>query len=134
MEVTVRDDGLCRVGFSTPAARLDLGTDRFGFGFGGTGKKSNNRQFDDYGQVPCLASPHLTSPPVSPFFTERLVFDCCSDACILIEEGDRSECFSICSKGFLEGRRGRLLPRPGRQDDPLLEERRSVPQGVRRAS
>lgn len=50
-EVTVRDEGLCRVGVSTPAARLDLGTDRFGFGFGGTGKKSNNRQFDDYGEV-----------------------------------------------------------------------------------
>lgn len=30
---------------------LDLGTDRFGFGFGGTGKKSNNRQFDDYGEA-----------------------------------------------------------------------------------
>ena len=28
---------------------LDLGTDRYGYGFGGTGKKSNNRQFDDYG-------------------------------------------------------------------------------------
>jgi ATP-dependent RNA helicase DDX1 len=26
-----------------------LGTCRFGFGFGGTGKKSNNKQFDDYG-------------------------------------------------------------------------------------
>ena len=23
---------------------------RFGFGFGGTGKKSNNKQFDDYGE------------------------------------------------------------------------------------
>jgi len=32
-------------------AVLDLGTDRFGFGFGGTGKKSNNRQFDDYGEA-----------------------------------------------------------------------------------
>lgn len=31
-------------------ASLDLGTDRFGFGFGGTGKKSNNRNFDDYGE------------------------------------------------------------------------------------
>ena len=30
-------------------ASLDLGTCGFGFGFGGTGKKSNNRQFDDYG-------------------------------------------------------------------------------------
>lgn len=28
---------------------MDLGTDRYGYGFGGTGKKSNNRQFDDYG-------------------------------------------------------------------------------------
>lgn len=31
-------------------AVLDLGTDRYGFGFGGTGKKSNNRQFDSYGE------------------------------------------------------------------------------------
>lgn len=29
---------------------LDLGTDRLGFGFGGTGKKSNNRQFETYGE------------------------------------------------------------------------------------
>lgn len=28
---------------------MDLGTDRLGFGFGGTGKKSNAKQFDDYG-------------------------------------------------------------------------------------
>lgn len=32
-------------------ATLDLGTDKFGFGFGGTGKKSNNKQFDDYGEA-----------------------------------------------------------------------------------
>jgi len=38
------------VGFSTDQASLDLGTCRFGFGFGGTGKKSNNRQFDSYGR------------------------------------------------------------------------------------
>jgi len=48
-EAMVEDEGLCRVGFSTSEASLDLGTCRFGFGFGGTGKKSNNRQFDDYG-------------------------------------------------------------------------------------
>lgn len=29
---------------------MDLGTDKFGFGFGGTGKKSNARQFDNYGE------------------------------------------------------------------------------------
>lgn len=49
-EGTVSDEGLCRVGWSTQKANLDLGTDRFSFGYGGTGKKSNNRQFDDYGE------------------------------------------------------------------------------------
>ncbi|KAF0764056.1 ATP-dependent RNA helicase Ddx1 [Aphis craccivora] len=49
-ETTVTDEGLCRVGWSTPGAVLDLGTDKFGFGFGGTGKKSNNKQFDSYGE------------------------------------------------------------------------------------
>lgn len=28
-----------------------MGTDKFGFGFGGTGKKSNNKQFDNYGEA-----------------------------------------------------------------------------------
>jgi len=50
-EATVTDEGLCRVGFSTSQASLDLGTCRFGFGFGGTGKKSNNKQFDSYGRA-----------------------------------------------------------------------------------
>ena len=50
-EATVKDEGLCRVGFSTDQASLDLGTCRFGFGFGGTGKKSNNKQFDSYGRA-----------------------------------------------------------------------------------
>ncbi|XP_047511934.1 ATP-dependent RNA helicase Ddx1 [Pieris napi] len=50
-EAIVTDEGLCRVGWSTQAARLDLGTDRLGFGFGGTGKKSNAKQFDDYGSA-----------------------------------------------------------------------------------
>lgn len=50
-EATVTDEGLCRVGWSTEKANLDLGTDKFSYGFGGTGKKSNNRQFDDYGEA-----------------------------------------------------------------------------------
>lgn len=50
-EATVTDEGLCRIGWSTIDAALDLGTDRLGYGFGGTGKKSNNRQFDNYGEV-----------------------------------------------------------------------------------
>ncbi|KXZ56945.1 hypothetical protein GPECTOR_1g852 [Gonium pectorale] len=49
-EVTVTDEGLSRVGWSTPTASLDLGTDRQSFGFGGTGKKSHARQFDEYGE------------------------------------------------------------------------------------
>lgn len=49
-EATVTDEGLCRVGWSTKQACLDLGTCKFGFGFGGTGKKSNNKQFDNYGE------------------------------------------------------------------------------------
>lgn len=49
-EAKVTDEGLCRVGWSTLKATHDLGTDRDGFGFGGTGKKSNARQFDDYGE------------------------------------------------------------------------------------
>ncbi|XP_050521813.1 ATP-dependent RNA helicase Ddx1 [Daktulosphaira vitifoliae] len=50
-EATVTDEGLCRVGWSTFQASLDLGTDKFGFGFGGTGRKSNNKQFDLYGET-----------------------------------------------------------------------------------
>lgn len=82
-EVTCHDQGLCRIGWSTSQAALDLGmliyssqsplcrtakintlkhqlnpkllyfsgTDKYGFGFGGTGKKSNNKQFDSYGEV-----------------------------------------------------------------------------------
>ncbi|GLC38638.1 hypothetical protein PLESTB_000455000 [Pleodorina starrii] len=49
-EVTVNDEGLSRVGWSCATASLDLGTDRLGFGFGGTGKKSHQRQFDAYGE------------------------------------------------------------------------------------
>jgi len=36
-EVTVADEGLCRVGWSTRQAGLDLGTEPISFGFGGTG-------------------------------------------------------------------------------------------------
>ncbi|KAJ8397647.1 hypothetical protein AAFF_G00436460 [Aldrovandia affinis] len=49
-EVSCLDQGLCRVGWCTAKAALDLGTDKFGFGFGGTGKKSHNKQFDSYGE------------------------------------------------------------------------------------
>lgn len=44
------DEGLCRVGWSSEKASHDLGTDKFSYGFGGTGKKSNSKQFTDYGE------------------------------------------------------------------------------------
>ena len=42
--------GICRAGWSGLAAKLALGTDRQGFGFGGTGKKSFGNSFDSYGE------------------------------------------------------------------------------------
>ena len=53
------DEGLCRVGWSTMKAKLDLGTDNQSYGFGGTGKKSYNRQFDMYGEVSWLCPTYL---------------------------------------------------------------------------
>ena len=49
-EATITDEGLCRIGWSTLEGRLELGKDDMGYGFGGTGKKSFNSQFDDYGE------------------------------------------------------------------------------------
>ncbi len=49
-EVTVTDEGLCRVGWSTLTASRNLGTDASGIGYGGTGKASWARQFNTYGE------------------------------------------------------------------------------------
>jgi ATP-dependent RNA helicase DDX1 len=49
-EAKVNDDGLCRFGWSSMAGSLDLGTDRNGFGFGATGKRSNAGKFEPYGE------------------------------------------------------------------------------------
>lgn len=49
-EATMTDEGLCRLGWSTQAGSHNLGTDKFGFGFGGTGKKSTQGKFDEYGE------------------------------------------------------------------------------------
>lgn len=49
-EIHFVEAGLARFGWSLANASLDLGTDRAGFGYGGTAKKSNNRQFDSYGE------------------------------------------------------------------------------------
>ncbi|CAF4417287.1 unnamed protein product, partial [Rotaria magnacalcarata] len=44
-------NGIARIGWSVSSAPLDLGTDNQGFGYGGTGKKSFAKQFDDYGET-----------------------------------------------------------------------------------
>ena len=49
-EVHQLSPGICRAGWSGLAAKLALGTDRQGFGFGGTGKKSFGNSFDSYGE------------------------------------------------------------------------------------
>ena len=41
--------GICRVGFSTMAAHLELGRDAHGFGYGGTGMKSHQNFFEKWG-------------------------------------------------------------------------------------
>ena len=48
-ESTAEDEGICRVGWSTVAGKLNLGTCKNGWGFGGTGMKSNDRKFEKYG-------------------------------------------------------------------------------------
>lgn len=70
-EAKVTDEGLCRVGWSTPKAKLDLGTDKEGYGFGGTGKKSFGRQFDSYGEVLYLEVLHV---PLSVFM-KTIIWD-----------------------------------------------------------
>lgn len=48
-EVHFSEPGLARVGWSLQDGSLDLGTDQSSWGFGGTGKKSNSKNFQDYG-------------------------------------------------------------------------------------
>lgn len=48
-EVLIEGSGVCRVGWSSTSANLELGKDFYGYGYGGTGKKSNNNTFEVYG-------------------------------------------------------------------------------------
>lgn len=50
MQGRVDDEGLCRFGWATPRANFNLGTDAFGYGFGGTGMKSHGGKFEKYGE------------------------------------------------------------------------------------
>ena len=49
-EVTMRDEGICRVGWASVAGNLDLGRCAHGYGFGGTGMKSHGGKFTKYGE------------------------------------------------------------------------------------
>ncbi|KHJ92757.1 DEAD/DEAH box helicase [Oesophagostomum dentatum] len=49
-EAKITRDGLCRIGWSTLKASLDLGAEDESFGFGGTGMKSTQRKFEKYGE------------------------------------------------------------------------------------
>jgi len=48
-EVTIIGNGICRFGWSTMAGHHELGKDLHGFGYGGTGMKSYNSNFEAYG-------------------------------------------------------------------------------------
>eukprot|EP01065_Artemidia_motanka_P032063 TRINITY_DN3909_c0_g4_i1.p1 TRINITY_DN3909_c0_g4~~TRINITY_DN3909_c0_g4_i1.p1 ORF type:complete len:549 (+),score=187.79 TRINITY_DN3909_c0_g4_i1:103-1749(+) len=49
--MTVMHGKLCRLGWSTASASLNLGQCDQSFGYGGTAKKSHNNKFDDYGET-----------------------------------------------------------------------------------
>ncbi|EGC33733.1 hypothetical protein DICPUDRAFT_154178 [Dictyostelium purpureum] len=49
-EAIIRDEGLCRVGWALSKATRNIGTDKFSWGYGGTGKKSHQGTFADYGK------------------------------------------------------------------------------------
>jgi ATP-dependent RNA helicase DDX1 len=48
-EVEVLRAGICRLGWAADDSALDLGTDLFGYGYGGTGKRANANSFSEYG-------------------------------------------------------------------------------------
>ncbi|KAK2942797.1 putative ATP-dependent RNA helicase Ddx1 [Blattamonas nauphoetae] len=50
-EATVLTEGIPRIGWSTITATLNLGTDKMGIGFGGTGKFAFAKQFENYGEA-----------------------------------------------------------------------------------
>ena len=50
-EAIVLSAGICRLGYSTMAAHLELGRDAHGFGFGGTGMKSYSNAFEKWGEA-----------------------------------------------------------------------------------
>ncbi len=50
-EGIVEDEGLCRIGWASLGADRNLGVCAGGYGFGGTGMKSNGKRFEKYGEA-----------------------------------------------------------------------------------
>ena len=73
-QATAADDGLARLGASTPAASLDLGTDAHGWGYGGTGRKAHGGSFVEWGgawgrgDVIGVALDLAAAPPTLAFY------------------------------------------------------------------
>lgn len=44
-------EGMCRVGWSTSATKLELGNEDGSYGYGSTGKKSSKKKYEDYGEA-----------------------------------------------------------------------------------
>ena len=47
-ECSIESSGICRVGFSSMSAHLELGKDAHGYGYGGTGMLSNDNAFFEF--------------------------------------------------------------------------------------
>ena len=86
-ECEIMDEGIVRVGFATPDASLNLGSDFEGFGYGGTGVKVHGNKFDSF-----------TGPNgEKASFTKGDVIGC------MIDMGDGGG-ISFCKNGQLVGK------------------------------
>ncbi|EFA80417.1 putative RNA helicase [Heterostelium album PN500] len=77
-EATVRDEGLCRVGWALKRSSRSIGTDKYSWGYGGTGKKSHEdldegsigftKNGNDFGEAY-----HLNTPKGAIFYPALLL-------------------------------------------------------------
>ncbi|NWI51144.1 HNRL1 protein, partial [Calyptomena viridis] len=93
---TEPDPHVVRVGWSLDSCSTQLGEEPFSYGYGGTGKKSTNCKFENYGEpfaendvIACLASLYVPSRvtswpvpmsfrvPVPHFGRPRVLWSCC---------------------------------------------------------
>ena len=102
-ECEIMDEGIVRVGFATADASLNLGTDEFGYGYGGTGVKVHRNKFDSY----TAANGETVS------FTKGDVIGC------MVDMGDEGG-MSFCKNGQLVGKGKAFdLSVPGKKGEAL---------------